>query len=105
MKFQFKSPDEVSHVGALRSIVGMQFIQHDVFQGRRYLVYITVPQRHVTLLHQTIVQHLEVGQHNIRYRIDDGIPVLNDVIRPHGGGVFFMVIAFANEQTCGHPPI
>ncbi len=97
-QLQFQTADQIGHIGPLCTIVGVQFVQDQKLQERR-IFQVVGPQRMVLVPHQGIVQHLEVGEQDVRRAFQDRVPILDDVVLAHLLGEFLLVFALADEQT------
>ena len=82
----------------------MQLVENNKLQHRFPFSYVTLPQRHISLLHQAIVQHFKVGKQNVRYGIYDGIAVFYDVVFTHHGWEFLLIHSLTDKQSgCNLP--
>ena len=73
-------PDETGEIRPLRAVEGVQLIHHQVAQHARDVV---APQREVDGPRQQQVEHLVVGEQNVRRPFAQDLPVLDDVVRSH----------------------
>ena len=98
-QFQFETSDEVGDISTLRTIVGMQLIEDEIAQHRFCGVGIAMPQFGILLLHETVIQHLEVGEKDVRCGIDDGVSIFDDVMFAHRGCVCLAFRTFSDEES------
>ena len=100
IQFQLQASDQVGNIRALGTIVGMQLIQYQEFEHRFSGSQVASPQGSIFLLHQGIVEHLEVGKQDIgNFTMYDAVSVFYDMIFPHLGRVFLGVRAFTDEES------
>ena len=78
-------PDEAGQVGALRAIEGVQLIHYQVTQRFRFIL---LPERQVGGAHQQVVEHLVVGEQDVRRRCPHRVPVRDHLVLGHHGGGF-----------------
>ena len=49
--------------------------------------------------HKSVIQHFEVSEKNIRNRIEDSIPIFNNMVRTHCAWIFFRINSFTHKKT------
>ena len=62
---------------------------------------VVLPQGGVLALHDAIIQHLEVGQQDVRRIADYGVAVLYDSVGLHHLTEILLVRSLSNEQASG----
>jgi len=82
----------------------MQLIQHQKAKQAR-VDNIVVPQSLKIVLHQCIIEHLEVCKQDIRRSIKDGVSMLYDMILLHDLRVLpFWSVSLTNKKAGTHSP-
>ena len=71
-----KAPQQHRDVGALRAVVGVELVQHEVLQAARALL----PDRPVLVAQQQLVQHLVVREQDVRRGVADDGPVGDEAV-------------------------
>ena len=72
---RLQAADQAAHIGALRAVVGVQLVQHQIGEPPRR---VEPPDAPVFRLHQQVVEHLVVGQQDVRRVVLHG-PAVGDV--------------------------
>ena len=98
VQLQFQAADEVGHIGSLGPIVSVHFIQHKKLEEVR-LCFISFPKLGKSMLHQPVIEHLEVGQQNVWGIRHNGVAAFNHMVFAHQRGQRVNT-AVPNEQPC-----
>ena len=79
---QAQAPQQHAHIGALRTVVGVELVEHQIAQrgGRRF------PERPVGAAQQQLVEHLVVRQQHVRGGAADHLAVGDEPVRGDDGG-------------------
>ena len=80
----------------------MQLVEYDELQCLRICVDVSFPQRAEALAHQSVVEHLEVGEQYVGHSVEYGVAVLYDVVLAHRARIVFGIDALAHEESCRH---
>ena len=100
IQFQLQASDQVGNIRALGTIVGMQLIQYQELEHRFSGSQVASPQGGIFLLHQSIVEHFEVGKQDVgNFAMYDAVSVFYDMVFPHLGRVLFGVRAFTDKES------
>ena len=75
-----QAPEQAGHVAALGAVVGVQLVEDDVADGVGAGV---LPQLAVLGTEHEEVEHLVVGQQDVRRVLAEDFPVGDDVVGPH----------------------
>ena len=96
---QAEAAQQHRHVGALRPVVGVELIQHQITQARGA----ALPQRLVRGTQQQLVEHLVVGQQDVRRVIPQDLPVGDQpVLADPGTGLDLLPGVQAGRDTLEH---
>ena len=77
-----QSPDQAREIGALRAIEGVQFVHHQIAQGAGLVV---PPQARIRRADQQEIQHLVVGEQDVRRAFPQRLAIRYQMLRPHRG--------------------
>ena len=95
-----QAADEAGEVRPLSAIEGVQFIHHQKAQGSCGVV---PPQRKVDGPGQQQIEHLVVGEQDVRWLLPQHVAVLNKVVRRHA--LAAQCAPFADVQSGRHPAV
>ena len=90
-------PDKARQIGALRPVEGVQFVHHQIAQRAGLVVPPKPPIRRAD--HQEI-QHLVVGEQDVRRAFAQRLPIRDQMLPPHRG--VRRLLALADVQASAH---
>ena len=101
-ELQLQPSDEVRHVRSLCAVVGMELVEDEILQQGVFVALVVVPQGLIARAHQSVVEHLEVGEQDVRRVVENPLRVFYDMCLIHLCRERRGLLSTAYEQSHGY---